>query len=122
MRILDIDLDFFLNDKAHSSVTSTNRLDEAEYIPWQRKDVKCFLENNCGLNSDRRIPGKKFIHHIEVFNFLRSLQEQNKFQLQFSIDHVDAHADLGMGDSSFVYISAQILTLPLRGQGLSRYY
>ncbi|MBP7107739.1 MAG: UPF0489 family protein [Chitinophagaceae bacterium] len=113
MRILDIDLDFFLDNKSHSTVTEVDRLDDY-YTPWSNAEVVAFLENNCGLRQSSKIRGKYFTHHVEVFHFLRSLQEQNNFNLTFSIDHIDAHADLGMGDASFKYIFTDILFRPLR--------
>ena len=109
MRILDIDLDFFLNDKAYSRVTSTERLDPIAFTPWPNSEVKNFLEKHCGLSKQDKKTGKLFTHHIEVFDFLDILQKRNGFNLKFSIDHVDAHADLGWGDASFQYISSEIL-------------
>jgi hypothetical protein len=113
MRILDIDLDFFLDNKRTSSVTSTKRLDDY-YVPWSEDETKAFLEQRCGLTTSNKKQGKFFIHHVEVFDYLRSLQEQHNFVLTFSIDHVDAHADLGTGDSSYSYIATDILPKNLR--------
>lgn len=113
LKILDIDLDFFLNDKHTGSVTSTTRLDEHEYVPWTAKEVESFLEENCGLNKQNKIPGKYFTHHVEAFYFLRELQESNNFSYQFIIDHVDAHGDLGNWDTSYIYIASELLTKPL---------
>jgi hypothetical protein len=114
LNILDIDLDFFLNDIHHGTVTSTKRLSNNEFKPWSHNDATYFLESHCGLSDISPIKGKYFIHHVEVFHFLRELQESNNFDLKFKIDHVDAHADLGTGDASYKYISTEILTLPLR--------
>ncbi|CDS91625.1 conserved hypothetical protein [Sphingobacterium sp. PM2-P1-29] len=113
MRILDIDLDFFLDRKAYSTVTSIARLDENEYKCWTEEATINFLENNCGLSAENKIPGRFFTHHDEVFYLLKELQEQNDFSLKFAIDHIDAHADLGMGDLSYEYISTEILHRPL---------
>lgn len=110
MRVLDIDLDFFLHRKAtHISITNTKRLGKKEYRCWTKKDTVRFLEERCGLSSTNKIPGKVFTHHDEVFYFLKGLQQKNNSELQFSIDHVDAHADLGMGDTSYRFIASDIL-------------
>src|SRR2546421_12770717 len=96
IRILDIDLDFFLSNRHMGRVTETNRLDSHSYKPWKIEKVEEFLENCCGLSKTNKTPGKLFVHHIEVFYFLRQLQEANNFSYKFKIDHVDAHADLGL--------------------------
>lgn len=113
IRILDIDLDFFLNRKANNVTTSTTRLDEQNYQPWEQDKVIEFLEGSCGLKIDQPIPGRIFTHHDEVFYFLRDLQSKNDNSLKFVIDHVDAHADLGQGDASFRYISTEVLFKPV---------
>ena len=112
IRLLDIDLDFFLNRKAHSVTTSTARLDEQYYQPWEESKVLEFMEQRCGLTTDQPIPGRIFTHHDEVFYFLRDLQSKNDNLLEFAIDHIDAHADLGQGDASFKYISTDVLFKP----------
>lgn len=113
MKILDIDLDFFLLRKAHSTVTSKRRLNKNEYKCWEEQDVIRFLEENCGLSKSKKLSGRYFTHHVEVFHFLKEIQKTNKFNVQFSIDHVDAHADLGLGDASYKHISGKILHMPL---------
>lgn len=114
MNILDIDLDFFLNNKHNGNVTYVRRLNKKHYTPWDLESVKIFLEENCGLTTADKIHGKVFTHHDEVFYFLRRLQEQRKFDLKFSFDHVDAHCDLGFGDASYKYIATHILNKPLK--------
>jgi hypothetical protein len=113
MRILDIDLDFFLNKKHFGNADGTMRLPEEEYNPWTREAFIEFLENKCGLNLDRKICGRVFTHHDEVFYYLRELQENNNFELTFDIDHLDAHGDIGHGDASHLYISSELLHLPV---------
>lgn len=106
IKILDIDLDFFLNKKHTTHCDTENRLDTS-YVPWTEERVKSFLETNCRLS--QKVKGKYFTHHDEAFYFLSDLQKENNFQLQFSIDHVDAHADLGFGGTSYNFISSELL-------------
>lgn len=114
MNILDIDLDFFLDVIEYmQDVTSTVRLDENEYHPWSEARVKKFLENCCNLNPNNKINGKYFTHHHELFYFLGELQEKNNYSLKFDIDHIDGHADLGLGDRSYVYICTELLHYPV---------
>ena len=113
MRILDLDLDFFLKKKfASFGSPSGKRLSSREYKRWTIKAVKEFLEVNCGLSCGEKIDGKIFTTHDEVYFYLKKLKE-NMGSVSFSIDHVDAHADMGMGDSSYRYIASEILGLPL---------
>lgn len=112
LKVLDIDLDFFLSEKHTGVVTETKRL-EGNYVPWEIQKVRSFLEQNCGLNLNKKISGKIFKHHDEVFYYMRDLQIENDFKIRFLIDHVDAHADLGTGDASYKYISENILQRPL---------
>ncbi|GAB2690838.1 hypothetical protein GCM10027037_12550 [Mucilaginibacter koreensis] len=113
-RILDIDLDFFLDNVHYGTVTSEKRLSDSEFKPWSVEKVIAFQEQQCGLKKSQPIKGKIFKHHVEVFYFLRELQEENDFSYQFDIDHVDAHADLGTGDASYRYIATDLLQKPVR--------
>src|SRR5258706_5183943 len=114
IKILDIDLDFFLNNKHIGVVTSVRRLNKNEYKLWAATEVEAFLENNCGLSKQRAIQGRYFVHHVEAFYFMRNLQENSDFSCQFIIDHVDAHGDLGTGDASYKYIASEILARSLK--------
>ena len=58
MKILDIDLDFFLNDIANSRSDYGERLSSDEYFPWEAEDVKAFLECQCGLTKENKIKGR----------------------------------------------------------------
>lgn len=112
INILDIDLDFFLDNRFTSK--PQDRLDSNEYHPWKPYEVVNYLEQNCKLDKNKKISGKYFTYHDEVFYFLRDLQYQENYKLLFSIDHLDAHADLGLGDTSFMYIITELMYQPLR--------
>lgn len=119
LNILDLDLDFFLNERAtNKKMRGSRRLNKKIFVPWTDIDVINFLNGNCGLSTNTKIYGKIFTEHDELFAYLRELQEQNNFEFTFSIDHVDAHADLGLGDNSYTYISTSVLHKSLK----DRYY
>jgi hypothetical protein len=109
MRVIDLDLDFFINNIAHNVSDYGKRLDEEFYQPWTEENVRIFLEQNCGLTTSMRIPGRIVRHQDEAFLFWRELIEKGLLKVPFDVVHIDAHADLGLGDASWVYIMGEIL-------------
>lgn len=97
MRILDIDMDYFLDDVAHFKQFDGERLADDEFLPWDRKKVISFLEDTCGLN---KYKGEIFPEHIGVFHAIRELVSRTYLSTPFDIVHIDAHADLGLGYSA----------------------
>lgn len=112
MRILDIDLDFFLSGIAHFVSDNEERLNDDYYKPWDEESVRQFLEKNCGLSRLKPVKGRLIQHHDEAYYFWRELITHNKLKVPFEVVHVDAHADLGLGDASWVYILSDLLRLP----------
>lgn len=51
-------------------------------------------------------------HHHEAFFFWRELMYNGHLIAPFEVVHVDAHADLGLGDASWAYILSELLVLP----------
>ena len=51
MKVLDLDLDFFLNGVAYFKDDDGKRLDSKFYKPWSQSQVRSFLEQKCGLSS-----------------------------------------------------------------------
>lgn len=101
IRILDIDLDFFLDCKERPRKINKRKLNK--YQPWKASEVKRFLENNCGLDLIKKPLGKEFLHHHEVYLFCKNLKEKDK-EIKFHLDHIDAHADLGICDTKVISI------------------
>lgn len=113
MRVLDIDLDFFVSDIAHFVSDNGKRLNDDYYKIWDEKSVRKFLEKKCGLSRSKPVKGRLIRHHDEAYYyFWRELISNNKLKVPFDIVHVDAHADLGLGDASWVYILSDLLRLP----------
>lgn len=113
MKVLDIDLDFFINDIANFRSDFGERLSDNEYFPCKEEKVRLFLEHQCGLSINNKIKGRILNHHHEAFFFWRKLIENNQLKTPFDIVHIDAHADLGLGDASWVYIMQNLLHKPL---------
>jgi len=112
MRILDIDLDFFLNKRPEPSC-SEERLNDADIYPWEKSKVERFLEEQCKLSKDEPVNGKIVKHHHYAFYFWRELIEKNILETPFEVIHVDAHSDLGAGFGSGPYIAGELLHKPL---------
>lgn len=109
-KVLDIDMDYFLDDIPTSISTScTERVDENYYKPWNRESVIKFLENNLGLSKDNKIKGKIVTHHHEALYYWRNLIKESKLKFPFEVIHVDSHADLGMGHPSWTFIFEKLL-------------
>ena len=112
IRILDIDLDFFLN-KIVFWKKDNKRLNEKEYIPWKKERVIDFLENQCNISKENKIKGRIIKKHHEAFYFWKELIHKNELTTPFEVVHVDAHADLGLGDMSYKYIMEELLHKPV---------
>ncbi|WP_211748759.1 UPF0489 family protein [Paenibacillus sp. Marseille-Q4541] len=112
MKILDIDLDFFISDIAHFIGDGGERLDEGYYKPWKPEYVRRFLEDKCGLSLDKKVKGRMIKNHDEAFYFWKELISTGKLVVPFDVVHVDAHADLGLGDASWAYILSDLLRYP----------
>lgn len=99
IRILDLDLDFFILPTDWPGYHDDRAMNDLQ--SWSEIDVKRFLENSCGLSKDSPVKGKVFEEHDEVYSFCKKIIQDSAEEVQFIIDHVDAHADLGFGNSSF---------------------
>lgn len=122
MRVLDIDLDFFLADCCPLAAFG-ERPDCIGHEPWDASEVISFLENNCGLSSNNPIPGRIFDTHDKALQFWIELQECGKLSIPFHVTHIDAHSDLGIGKPGPGYVLNTVLALaPLIRTDLTRYY
>lgn len=108
MRVLDIDLDFFLDRAPHGIHTDRGgRLDPHEFTPWGMNEVVAFLEDQCGLKD--RLPGRSVEEHDEVFKSWRELIEAGQLETPFHVTHVDAHADMDHGGLGYRYLITELL-------------
>lgn len=110
-RILDIDLDFFVHGAAHWVAYDGDRLDADEFPPWPLDDAIAFLRRECGLT--RRLPGLVVERHGELFDRWRDAIAAGYLAPPLSVTHVDAHADLGMGDAGYVHLMSELLFEPV---------
>ena len=71
-----------------------------------------YLAERCGLSTTRKLPGAAFGEHIDAFWTWDRWIREGKLTVPFEVAHVDAHADLGLRDSSWVYLLTELLGLP----------
>ena len=116
MRILDLDMDYFMTEVAHDvPETSEERLEEEYYAEavWDRKRVVDFIENNLGLSKTKKIPGRIVIGHNGALFFWKELINTGRLVVPFEVIHVDSHADLGLGTDSPTFIRKHLLKWPV---------
>jgi hypothetical protein len=111
MRVLDLDLDFFLCGKAHFRDSAEERLDPDEYPPWPLDLVMTFLTKRCQL--DEPLPGFVVEQHSELFYRWGEATKAGQMASPFEVVHVDAHADLGLGDVSYAYLMGELAFEPI---------
>src|SRR4051812_38877731 len=96
-RVLDLDLDFFIDGPpAHWKRYDGGRLDSDDNPPWPLDRAIEFLAHRCNLNS--KLPGFVVEHHGELFARWRDAINAGILRPPFELIHVDAHADLGLGE------------------------
>ncbi len=102
MQVLDLDLDFFLTDCCPLAKRG-ERPDPSCAKPWEKEAVIEYLEHNLGLDKKRPIPGVITETHDGALRFWKHCMETDLISKPFSVVHVDAHADLGIGMRIDVY-------------------
>jgi len=110
-RVLDIDLDFFVDGAAHWRPYDADRLDGADFLPWSESAALEFLRKRCLLTT--RSPGAVVDCHGEMFVQWRKAIECGILRVPFSVTHLDAHADLGLGDSGYVHLLFDLMHRPV---------
>jgi len=112
MLILDIDMDFFLEGRVTRAAQEGPRPNPNDHglVPWTEERTIHFLEH---FNVRSGAPFNVVDHHDEVFLLWRQQIDAGIVKTPFHVVHIDAHSDLGMGDSSWVYLHTELLQLPL---------
>lgn len=124
MKVLDVDMDYFMTEVAHTWFSSTERLDEEDYGPsvWSAEKVREFFEKNLGLSKQHKIPGRVVCGHNEALFFWEELLESGKLSDPFEVVHVDSHADLGLGCPSGSFLQSRFLAFPIETRRKIRSY
>lgn len=110
MKVLDLDMDYFVNPVAAFVPENSNeRLGDEEFIVWEKNKVVTFLEQNLKLSKNKKIKGRIVKNHNEVLYYWRDLIHSKKIDTPFEVIHVDSHADLGLGYASWAFIFEKLL-------------
>ena len=124
MKVLDLDMDYFMESIANTPFSVTERLPEEDYgyDVWSENKVRLFLENNLGLSKEKKTYGRIVVHHNESLFFWEELLGTGKLKDPFEVVHVDSHADLGLGSASNRFLQGEILTMPVEDRRKVRSY
>ncbi|SRR6266851_2115514 len=118
--VLDLDLDFFIWPITHWP-EGTGRLSESECTHSSPEQVREFLETRCSLKRGNNIPGHEMVEHRDAFSTWRRWLHAGVLSAPFNVIHVDAHADLGLGDGGWVYLLSELLALPVTQRNEPRF-
>ena len=111
MRVLDLDLDFFLADCCPLAEKG-DRPSLKGHEPWPEEAVADFLEKHCGLSAEHPVPGRIFETHDQALLFWEEMLRAGRLTAPFHVTHVDAHSDLGIGYPGPGYVLYNVLTMP----------
>lgn len=113
--ILHIDIDFFVDPVVYYRADVGPRPNGREFRAESLESVKKFAEKQCRLSPKKKLPGEAVVHNDEVFDHLERYVREGILIPPFEFIHIDAHADLGVGenDLSFARISTDLLHRPI---------
>ena len=109
MRVLDLDMDFFLSDPCPLAKLG-ERPDESCAKVWSDEEVVRFLEEQCGLSRENPVPGAIFDTHDKALDFWRARMEEGCLLAPFDVVHVDTHSDLAFGPPGTNYVLNVVLS------------
>lgn len=122
MNVLDLDLDFFLNNCCPLA-NKGKRPDESTAAPWDEAAVTDYLETHLGLDRYHPIPGIITETHDGAIAYWKSRMDAGLLSRPFSVVHVDAHSDLGIGYPGPDAVLNGVLGIrPALRDDFSRYY
>lgn len=105
-RVLDIDLDFFVYPVIHNSGGDQRPL-SSDHSVWPLARAADFIRDGCGVT--QKLPGFITEKHDELFPRWHRAIDQGILTPPFHVTHIDAHADLGLGDCGYKYLMTELL-------------
>lgn len=121
MRVLDLDMDFFLSDPCPLAPLG-QRPDESCAKVWRDEDVVRFLEEQCGLSTEHPVPGAIFDTHDKALDFWAARVADGRLATPFEVVHVDTHSDLAFGPPGTNFVLNVVLSrLPSQRAAIAAY-
>lgn len=121
MRVLDLDMDFFLTDACPLAPLG-HRPDESCAKPYDDAEVTRFLEQQCGLSKDRPTPGAIFDTHDKALDFWAARIADGTLTAPFEVVHVDTHSDLAFGPPGPDFVLKAVLSRAPKKRAAIRAY
>jgi len=112
MKVLDIDLDFFLSEPCPFADVGCRPSDDCA-VPWSEVQVRQFLEQNLGLDRCHPLRGRVFDTHEGALLFWQDMWEKGVLTSPFEITHVDTHTDLGIAQKNYPFVRMNMLGRPV---------
>ncbi len=109
MRVLDLDMDFFLTGPCPLAPLG-ERPEESCAQPWSDDEVVWFLEEQCGLSREKPVPGAVFDTHDKALDFWQARLQEGALAAPFEVVHVDTHSDLAFGPPGTGYVMNVVLS------------
>lgn len=109
MKVLDLDMDFFLTDACPLAPLG-ERPPEACAAPYADERVIAFLEEQCGLSRAHPVPGVIFDTHDKALDFWLARMSAGELKAPFDVVHVDTHSDLAFGPPGADFVLKAVLT------------
>lgn len=121
MRVLDLDMDFFLSDPCPLAPLG-ERPDESCASMWSEEEIVRFLEEQCGLSREHPVPGAIFDTHDKALDYWQARLDEGSLQAPFEVVHVDTHSDLAFGPPGTGYVLNVVLSrLPSQRADIALY-
>ncbi len=121
MRVLDIDMDFFLSAPCPLAKYG-ERPDESCAEVYSDEEVVRFLEEQCGLSRDHPVRGAIFDTHDKALDFWKARLAEGSLAAPFEVVHVDTHSDLAFGPPGPDYVMNVILSRPTEIRDRIKFY
>lgn len=109
MRVLDLDMDFFLSGPCPLAPLGERPQEDCVSV-WSEEAVVRFLEDQCGLDRDHPVPGAIFDTHDKALDFWAAKVKDGSLQTPFEVVHVDTHSDLAFGPPGTNYVLNVVLS------------
>lgn len=121
MRVLDLDMDFFLSGPCPQAEPGQRPDDDCAQV-YSDEEIIRFLEEQCGLSREHPVPGAIFDTHDRALDFWHARLQDGTLTAPFEVVHVDTHSDLAFGPPGTDYVMNVVLSRPPSQRiGLSPY-